>query len=66
MDELHRNSVAEFKGQPMSKISKVDGMDDIIEAARLAPSGVNNQPWFITGRNGLVHAYCSRSLIEMT
>lgn len=50
----------------MSKISKVDGMDDIMEAARLAPSGVNNQPWVITGRNGLVHAYCSRSLIGMT
>jgi hypothetical protein len=55
MDELHRNGVAEFKRQPMSKISKVDGMDDIMEAARRAPSGVNNQPWFFSGGNGLVH-----------
>jgi hypothetical protein len=38
-------------------------MDDIMEAARLAPSGINNQSWYFTGGEGVIHAYAQRSLI---
>ncbi|MCE5296364.1 MAG: nitroreductase [Euryarchaeota archaeon] len=61
--ELHRGSVAEFNRKAIDMISTVNGMDDIMEAARLAPSGVNNQSWFFTGGEGKIHSYFRRSLI---
>ncbi|MFA5313944.1 MAG: nitroreductase family protein [Methanomassiliicoccales archaeon] len=61
--ELHRGSVSEFNRKNIDKISTVMGMDDIMEAARLAPSGVNNQSWFFTGGNGVINAYAKSSLI---
>jgi nitroreductase len=62
-EQIYRKSVAEFKREPVAKISTVKGMDDIIEAARLAPSGINNQPWFFTGGDGMIHSYCEKALI---
>lgn len=62
-EPLHRSSIAEFKREPLSKISSVKGHQDIMEAVRLAPSGVNNQSWFFTGDDGTVHAYSERSMI---
>lgn len=62
-EELYRKSVSEFKREPMAKISTVKGMDDVIEAARLAPSGINTQPWFFTGGEGVINAYCGKALI---
>ncbi|WP_414469696.1 nitroreductase family protein [Methanobacterium sp. ACI-7] len=56
-DSLHRSSVSEFKRKSLSEISKVKGADEIIEAARLAPSSGNNQPWFFTGDKDLMHVY---------
>ncbi|MCG7840839.1 MAG: hypothetical protein MIO87_02890 [Methanomassiliicoccales archaeon] len=62
-EDVHRKRVSEFKRKPMAKISTVQGMDDILETARLAPSGMNNQPWFFTGGGDIVHAHCAKSLI---
>jgi nitroreductase len=36
-----RRSVREFTGEPVTE----DELDRLIEAARWAPSGLNNQPW---------------------
>ena len=56
-EELHRSDASDFKRKPLSEISTVKGADEIVEAARLAPSAGNSQPWFFTGDEGIIHAY---------
>jgi hypothetical protein len=41
----------------------VKGHDDLIEPARLAPSGMNNQPWFFSGGSGAIHVSGAKSMI---
>jgi nitroreductase len=49
-ETLHRNNILEFKRKPLHKICKISdsSFDEILEAARLAPSATNSQPWFFT------------------
>ena len=56
-EELHRSGASDFKRKPLSEISTVKGADEIVEAARLAPSAGNSQPWFFTGDENIIHAY---------
>ena len=56
-EPVHREH-SKFKRKPLSEITGIDGMDDVLEAVRLAPSAVNNQPWYLTGGDGEIHAYC--------
>lgn len=56
-EPVHREH-SEFRRKPLSKITDIEGMDDVLEAVRLAPSAVNNQPWYFTGGDGKIHAYC--------
>ncbi len=56
-ETLHRASTSEFKRKPLKVISDISGADDLLEAARLAPSARNAQPWFFTGHERVVHAY---------
>jgi nitroreductase len=53
-EPLHRH-VTEFKRKPLSEIS--EGADDRLEAARLAPSGVNAQNWYFVAGNDKIHCY---------
>ena len=53
-EPLHRES-ADFKRKPLSQIS--EGDDERLEAARLAPSGVNAQNWFFIAEDGKIHCY---------
>jgi len=53
-EPLHRE-LNEFKRKPLSAIS--EGTDDRLEAARLAPSGVNAQNWYFIAENGKIHCY---------
>lgn len=62
-EDIYRKSVAEFKREPLAKVSEVKGYDDLLEPARLAPSGTNNQPWFFTEGNGAIHVSYARSMI---
>ena len=62
-EDVHRKSVSEFDRDPLAKISDVKGNDDLLGAARLAPSGMNNQPWFFSGRNGAIHVSSAKSMI---
>jgi nitroreductase len=42
---LQRSSVRRFTGEPVTR----ETLDTLVEAARWAPSGLNNQPWrFVT------------------
>ncbi len=56
-ESLHRNSTSEFKRKPLNEISSVKGADEVLGAARLAPSAGNSQPWFFTGDENMIHAY---------
>ena len=51
---LHR-SVSQFKRKTLSEIS--EGEDERLEAARLAPSGMNAQNWFFVAESGNIHCY---------
>jgi len=53
-----RQSAADFKRKPLSAIS--DQADERLEAARLAPSSVNSQPWYFTHDGDTIHAHCAQ------
>ena len=50
-----QRELSEFKRKALSQIS--DGMDKRLEAARLAPSGINAQGWFFIATGGKIHCY---------
>ncbi|MDI6725188.1 MAG: nitroreductase family protein [Methanobacterium sp.] len=56
-EPLHRKGIAEFKRKSLKEISNVHGADELMEAVRLAPSASNNQPWFFTGDENIIHVY---------
>jgi hypothetical protein len=62
-EDVHRKSVSEFDREPLVKISDVKDNDDLLGPARLAPSGMNNQPWFFSGGNGAIHVSSAKSMI---
>lgn len=56
--EQLRRDMKEFKRKEMEKIS--DQLDPKLEAARLAPSAVNSQPWYFTHEGGTIRVYCNQ------
>ncbi len=56
-EPVHRTSISQFKRKSLHDITDIKGADDILEAARLAPSAGNGQPWFFSGDENLIHAY---------
>jgi nitroreductase len=56
-ESLYRTNLSEFKRKSLQEISDVEGADELLEAARLAPSAGNSQPWFFTGNENMIHAY---------
>ena len=59
-EPLHR-TLSEFKRKPLSAIS--DGVDERLEAARFAPSGMNAQNWFFIAQDGKIHCYRKKPII---
>jgi nitroreductase len=57
-EPLYRE-LSEFKRKPLSEIS--EGADARLEAARLAPSGVNAQNWYFIADNGKIHCYIKKA-----
>ena len=57
-ETLHRER-KDFRRKPLSKMSQGD--DPRLEAARLAPSGVNAQNWFFSHEAGKIHCYCKKT-----
>ena len=53
---------SEFKRKALSEIS--EGTDERLEAARLAPSGMNLQGWYFISENGKIHCYRKKSLLS--
>lgn len=54
-DEPLLREKTEFKRKPLSEISA--GNDGRLEAARLAPSGLNAQEWYFFAADGQIHCY---------
>ena len=54
---LHRER-KDFKRKPLSEMSQ--GNDPRLEAARLAPSGINAQNWFFVEEAGKINCYCKK------
>ncbi|ACL75073.1 nitroreductase family protein [Ruminiclostridium cellulolyticum] len=48
-EKLHRADTSEFKRKGISEITSITGADELLEAARLAPSASNSQPWYFSG-----------------
>lgn len=59
-EPLHRSNISEFKRKSLEEINDVSGVKDILEAVRIAPSATNNQPWFFTGDETIIHVYCRK------
>ena len=57
-EPLHRD-VSEFKRKKLKEISNVNGAEEFLAAARLAPFG-SGQPWFFTGDENIIHAYSTK------
>ena len=57
-ESLHRD-ISEFNRKPLSAIS--EGNDRRIEAAHLAPSGMNQQNWYFIAENGKIHCYLKKT-----
>lgn len=53
-EPLHRTA-SEFKRKPLNEIS--EGMDERLEAVKLAPSAVNAQNWYFVAENSQIHCY---------
>jgi len=53
-EPLHRE-LSEFKRKPLAEIS--EGLDERLEAARLAPSAVNAQNWYFVAGDGQIQCY---------
>lgn len=50
----------EFDRKALKEIS--EGKDSRIEAARLAPSGLNGQPWYFIANNGAIYVYRKKKI----
>ena len=53
-EPLHRE-LSQFRRKPLAQIS--EGTDNRLEAARLAPSGMNRQNWFFAVDGEQIHCY---------
>ena len=57
-EPLHRD-ISGFKRKSLSEIS--EGVDERLEAARLAPNATNAQRWYFIAENGKIHCYRVKS-----
>lgn len=57
-ESLFRKERREFSRKSFEEITNIKNLEELIEPARLAPSATNNQPWYFTTSNGMVHVHC--------
>jgi nitroreductase len=60
-EPLYR-SLSDFKRKSLSEMS--EGNDERLEAARLAPSGMNAQNWYFIAEAGRIHCYRKASALR--
>ena len=63
-DELYRESVDQINRKPINQICLAKPQDDfmnkLVQAIRIAPSGINRQPWRIEPDSNSMHFYCEQ------
>ena len=59
-EPLYRENISEFTRNSLPQVSSNADNDNILEAARLAPSATNSQPWFFTGNSDIINVYCAK------
>jgi len=65
--EASRSGIGAFKRKELSAIATADVPKTIAEAVRLAPSGMNTQPWLLTGDKSAVELrYCPSGFAGLT
>lgn len=57
-DALPRQGTIKHSRKAINEITDIKVLDSLIESARLAPSAINNQPWYFTGDANMVHVHC--------
>ncbi len=62
-EDPHRKDLSEFKRKPLSEITDIEGLNNLMQPARLAPSAANNQSWYFTGNDHQINAYSAKSAI---
>lgn len=59
-EEPVSRTLADFDRKSLKEIS--EGSDPRVEAARLAPSGLNGQPWYFVANKGVIYVYCKKKI----
>jgi len=59
-EQLYRENISEFKRKSINEISNLTMTNNIMEAARLAPSGYNKQPWYFMISKNKISVYYKR------
>ena len=54
--EFYRSGAADFTRKSITEISDIE--DNRLEAARVAPSAINSQPWRFVHQGKIIHVYC--------
>jgi nitroreductase len=60
-ETMHRANIGEFKRKQLKEITDIEGVDELLEPVRIAPSATNRQPWFFTGTESFINAYAPKS-----
>ena len=62
--ELYREGLEQISRKSIEQIclknSRDDFMNELLQAVRIAPSGINRQPWRIETATDLIHIYCEK------
>lgn len=54
---IYRTALSQFKRKKIEEISDIPAQYELLEAVRLAPSGINRQPWYFSGSAKEIHVY---------
>ena len=57
LESIHRSDLSQFKRKDLTEVGTAKGVDEILNAVRLAPSATNSQPWFIAGNGEKLQIY---------
>lgn len=60
-EKLHRENISGFDRKKLEEIRDIDMHDELIEAARLAPSATNNQPWYFKVDKDRIDIYLEKA-----
>lgn len=61
-EKPEQRALKDFDRKPLAEIS--EGKDSRIDAARLAPSGLNGQPWFFIAKDGPIFVYRQKKSMD--